>query len=139
MREAVAGLGADAIATEEFGAHGPYDVTSSSSKRRTWPEFESIATNGRIVLIGTSAGNRADVNLGAIMQKRARISGSTLRARSLEEKALVARRVEAHVLPLLAGGRLQVPIAATFRLDQVAEAYERFAAGGKFGKIVLLT
>ena len=72
------------------------------------------------------------------MGKRARICGSTLRARSLEEKALTARRVERSVLPALESGAVTVPIAATFPLAEVAAAYERFAAGGKFGKIVLL-
>jgi NADPH:quinone reductase-like Zn-dependent oxidoreductase len=50
----------------------------------------------------------------------------------------VAARVERHVLPLLASGALTVPVAATFPLADAAAAYERFAAGGKLGKIVLL-
>ena len=62
-----------------------------------------------------------------------------MRGRPLEEKALAARRLEREVLPLFAGGALRVPIAETFPLSEAAAAYERFAAGGKFGKIVLLT
>ena len=73
------------------------------------------------------------------MGKRGRIHGSTLRARPLEEKALAARLVERHVLPLLAAGRVRVPVAATFPLDRVEDAYDRFAAGGKFGKVILVT
>jgi len=73
----------------------------------------------------------------ALMGKRARISGSTLRARPLEEKALAARLLEREVLPLFETGRLSVPIAETFSLEDAAAAYERFAAGGKLGKIVL--
>ena len=71
------------------------------------------------------------------MGKRARIHGSTLRARPLEEKALTARAMEREVLPLLDAGAVTVPIAEAFPLDRVADAYERFAAGGKLGKIVL--
>jgi NADPH:quinone reductase-like Zn-dependent oxidoreductase len=71
------------------------------------------------------------------MGKRARILGSTLRSRSLEEKALNARRVEHEVLPLFESGALRVPIAETFPLERAADAYSRFAAGGKLGKIVL--
>ena len=67
-----------------------------------------------------------------------RICGSTLRRRSLEDKALTARRMERSVLPLLAAGAVTVPVAATFPLSEVAAAYERFAAGGKLGKIVLV-
>jgi NADPH:quinone reductase len=73
------------------------------------------------------------------MGKRGRIQGSMLRARPLEEKALAMRRVEHEVLPLFETGALSVPVAATYPLDQVEQAYERFAAGGKLGKIVLLT
>jgi NADPH:quinone reductase-like Zn-dependent oxidoreductase len=71
------------------------------------------------------------------MTKRARILGSTLRSRPLEEKALTARALERSVLPLFESGALEVPIAAAFELDRAAEAYERFAAGSKFGKVVL--
>ena len=72
------------------------------------------------------------------MQKRARIHGSTLRSRPLEEKAIAARLVEKEVLPALRGGALTVPVAETFELDRVEDAYDRFEAGGKLGKIVLL-
>jgi NADPH2:quinone reductase len=71
------------------------------------------------------------------MGKRARIHGSTLRARPLEEKAITARLLEHEVLPLFDTGALRVPVAETFPLDQAATAYEHFAAGGKLGKIVL--
>jgi NADPH:quinone reductase len=79
----------------------------------------------------------AEVNLLALMGKRARIHGSTLRARPLEEKAITARLLEHEVLPLFDTGALRVPVAETFSLDQAAAAYEHFAAGGKLGKIVL--
>ena len=73
------------------------------------------------------------------MQKRARIHGSTLRARPLEEKALAMRLVEREVLSQFDDGSLRVPVAETFPLEQAEEAYSRFEAGGKLGKIVLLT
>jgi putative PIG3 family NAD(P)H quinone oxidoreductase len=98
---------------------------------------KALNTLGRIVVIGISAGAKAELNLGALMYKRGRISASTLRSRPLEEKALAARLVERHVLPLVARGAIEVPIAETFPLERAAEAYDRFAAGGKLGKIVL--
>jgi NADPH:quinone reductase-like Zn-dependent oxidoreductase len=64
---------------------------------------------------------------------------STLRARPLEEKAATARAVEKHVLPLIESGTVRVPVAETFALGEVEAAYERFAQGGKLGKIVLTT
>ena len=74
-----------------------------------------------------------------VMQKRARIHGSTLRARPLEQKAAAMRLVEKEVLPNFEDGTSTVPVAETFELDRAEEAYDRFAAGGKLGKIVLLT
>ena len=62
---------------------------------------------------------------------------STLRARPLEQKAATARALEREVLPGFERGVLRVPVAETFALDDVAAAYERFAAGGKLGKIIL--
>ena len=100
--------------------------------------LQALATGGRIAVIGVSAGAKSELNLLALMGKRARIHGSTLRVRPLEEKAIAMRRVEKEVLPLFEAGRLEVPVAATFGLDEVSEAYERFQAGGNLGKIVLL-
>ena len=101
--------------------------------------LNALNTQGRIVVIGVGAGFKAELNLLALMGKRASIMASTLRPRPLEEKAATARAMERSVLPLLARGDLRVPVAETFPLDEVHDAYERFAAGGKLGKIVLLT
>jgi NADPH2:quinone reductase len=72
-----------------------------------------------------------------LMAKRATIHGSMLRSRPLEDKAATARLVERSVLPGFVSGDLSVPVCASYPLDAVAEAYERFQAGGKLGKIVL--
>jgi NADPH:quinone reductase-like Zn-dependent oxidoreductase len=138
LRESVAELGATVIAPEDFSAHGPFDVILELVGAPNLAEnMQALAMEGRIVVIGVSAGAKAELNLLALMGKRARIHGSTLRARSLEEKAIVARRLEHHVLPLFDDGSLTVPVAETFPLDEAAAAYDRFAAGGKLGKIVL--
>jgi NADPH:quinone reductase-like Zn-dependent oxidoreductase len=100
--------------------------------------LEALATGGRIVLIGMGAGASSELDLLAVMAKRARISGSTLRARPLEEKALVSRRAEAHVLPLVEDGRVRVLVEDAVPLEDAPAAYERFAKGGKLGKIVLV-
>jgi putative PIG3 family NAD(P)H quinone oxidoreductase len=137
-REQVAALGAEAIAPEDFAQHGPFDVVLELVGAPNMPEnLNALATGGRIVVIGVSAGVKTELNLLALMGHRARIHGSTLRSRPLEEKALTARLLEREVLPLFDAGLLRVPIAATFPLEGVAAAYERFAAGGKLGKIVL--
>jgi NADPH:quinone reductase len=139
LREQVSALGAEAIADEGFVERGPFDVILELIGAPNMPEnLNALQTGGRIVVIGVSAGAKSELNLLALMGKRARIHGSTLRARSLEEKAITARRLEHEVLPLLDTGALTVPIAATYPLDEAAAAYERFAEGGKLGKIVLL-
>jgi putative PIG3 family NAD(P)H quinone oxidoreductase len=137
-REQVAALGADAIAPEDFAQQGPFDVILELVGAPNMPEnLNALATGGRIVVIGVSAGAKTELNLLALMGKRARIHGSTLRSRPLEEKAITARLLEREVLPLFETGALRVPIAATFPLEEAATAYDRFAAGGKLGKIVL--
>jgi NADPH2:quinone reductase len=138
MREAVAALGAEVIAPEGFGDHGPYDVILELVGAPNLPEnVKALATRGRIVVIGIGAGAKAEVNLRALMAKRGRIQSSTLRARPLEEKAMTARALERSVLPLLAAGEVTVPVAATYPLAEAELAYERFAAGGKLGKVIL--
>jgi len=138
LHEAVAGLGARPISPEGFAEHGPFDVVLELVGAPNLPDdLRSLATGGRITVIGVGGGPRAELDLLALMGAQGRIHGSTLRPRPLEGKALAARAVERQVLPLVRRGEVRVPVAATFPLDEVAEAYERFAAGGKLGKIVL--
>jgi NADPH:quinone reductase-like Zn-dependent oxidoreductase len=137
-RKQVEALGATVVAPDAFGDEGPFDVVLELVGAPNLADnLNALATDGRICIIGVGAGFKAELNLLALMGKRARIHGSTLRPRPLEEKALTARRVERHVLPLVERGAVEVPIAATYPLDQAAEAYAAFAAGGKVGKIVL--
>jgi putative PIG3 family NAD(P)H quinone oxidoreductase len=139
-RPAVEELGATAIDPEGFADAGPFDVILELVGAPNLPDnLQALATGGRIATIGIGAGTKAELNLGLLMAKRARVLGSTLRSRPLEEKAIAMRRVEAEVLPLFERGELRVPVAETFPLEEAAAAYERFAAGGKVGKVVLLT
>jgi len=140
LREQVRGLGADeVVGPDEVGGHGPYDVSLELvGAPGVVPALEALATGGRIVVIGVGAGAKVELNLLALMGRRATIGGSTLRARPLGEKAAVADAVAAEVLPRLVDGTVRVPVAATFGLSEAAAAYDRFAAGAKFGKVVLL-
>jgi putative PIG3 family NAD(P)H quinone oxidoreductase len=137
-REQVAALGVQAIEPEGFTDFGPFDVVLELvGAPNLADDLAALAECGRICVVGVGAGARAELDLRALMGKRARLHGSVLRARSLEDKAAAARRVERAVLPGFASGDLSVPVTATFPLDDVADAYERFRAGGKLGKIVL--
>jgi putative PIG3 family NAD(P)H quinone oxidoreductase len=134
----VAALGATVIEIEGFAEHGPYDVILELIGAVNLGEnLMSLDPGGRIAVIGMGAGAKGEINLGLLLMKRARIHGSTLRARPLEQKALTARGMERSVLPLLAAGDVRVLISETFPLERAAEAYERFQAGGKLGKIIL--
>jgi putative PIG3 family NAD(P)H quinone oxidoreductase len=137
-RDAVAELGAEVIAPEDFEEHGPFDVILELvGAPNLAGNLQALNLWGRIMVIGIGAGAKAELNLGLAMQKRARILASTLRARPLEEKSISARAMERSVLPLLASGAVRVPIAARYPLEDAPSAYERFAGGGKLGKIVL--
>jgi NADPH:quinone reductase len=140
LRGAVEELGARAVAPEGFEQHGPFDVVLELvGAPNLAANVGALATDGRIVVIGIGAGAKAELNLGALMGVRGSIRGSTLRARPLEEKATASRAVERHVLPLVASGAVKVLVAEAFPLERAAEAYDRFAAGGKLGKLVLTT
>jgi NADPH:quinone reductase len=148
LRDAVAAIGqragwTQAVAPDDFVDHGPFDVVLELvGAPNMVGNLQALATWGRIAVIGVGAGASVDINLHALMAARGRIHGSTLRPRPLEEKALAVRRVEAHVLPFFGDGsekpRLQVPVAATYPMNDAEAAYDRFAAGGKLGKIVLV-
>jgi putative PIG3 family NAD(P)H quinone oxidoreductase len=138
----VARLGAaEVVAHDDFADRGPFDVILELvGASNMAANLGALNRSGRIVTIGVAGGGAsAEVDLMAVMSKRAVITGSTLRSRPLEEKALVTRRAEAHAVPLLANGTVRVLVEATFPLKDAAAAYERFKQGGKLGKIVLVT
>ena len=140
-RDAVRELGAhEVLDPEGFEEHGPFDVILELvGAPNLGANLKAVATQGRIVVIGIGAGAKGEINLRDLMSRRVTLRASTLRPRPLEEKALTARAMERHVLPLFDTGALRVPVAATFPLDRAAEAYDRFAEGGKIGKIVLVS
>jgi NADPH:quinone reductase len=140
LRAHVEELGARAIDPEGFEDEGPFDVVLELvGASNLAGNLAALASGGRIAVIGVGGtGPKAEINLLAVMQKRARIHGSTLRTRPLEQKAIAMRLVEQQVLPHFEDGSLRVPVAETFELDRAEDAYARFEAGGKLGKIVLL-
>jgi putative PIG3 family NAD(P)H quinone oxidoreductase len=138
LRDRVAAFGAEVIDPKGFEEHGPYDVILELvGAPNIEANVKALNTLGRIVVIGISAGAKAELNLGALMGNRGRISASTLRARPLEEKAATSRLVERNVLPLVEAGAVTVPINSTYPAQKATDAYEEFVAGGKLGKIVL--
>jgi NADPH2:quinone reductase len=144
LREAVGAIGGacgvvNVCAPDTFTDRGPYDVVLELvGAPNLQTDVEALAVGGRIAVIGVGGGAKAELNLLSLMGTRGRIHGSTLRTRSLEDKAAVARAVERSVLPLLAAGEVRVPVAAEYAMSDAVAAYDHFVAGGKLGKIVLL-
>lgn len=122
--------------TEPSGRYGVILELVGGDYLRT--DLERLDLRGRIAVIGLGAGSRVEVDFGHLLRARGRIHGSTLRARTSAEKAEVIERLREDVLPLLAEGRITVPVQATYPLDRAQEAYDAFAAGGKLGKLVIL-
>lgn len=142
LRDAVAALGSSVSVVDpaEFVDHGPFDVVLELiGAPNLADDVRSLAIGGRISVIGVGAGARGEIDLLALMGKRGRIHGSTLRARTTAEKAEVAGAMRRDVLPLVAAGSIRVPIEATYPMAAAEAAYERFAAGAKLGKVVLTT
>ena len=96
-----------------------------------------LRLNGRLVQIGLMSESKSTVDLRPVLQKRLTITGSTLRARTPEEKGAIARAVEANVWPLVERGEVRPAIYTTFPLAQAAAAHRLLESGEVIGKIVL--
>ena len=99
--------------------------------------LEVAALEGRIVMISLIGGSRAEINMGTILTKRLTLTGSTLRSRTVAEKAEVAEAVRKNIWPLLAAGRVKPTIHATFPLAEASEAHRLMETSNHIGKIVL--
>jgi NADPH2:quinone reductase len=127
-------VAATKAATKGRGADVILDMVGGDYIERN---YEAAAVEGRVVQIAFAGSPKATVDFRRIMLKRLTHTGSTLRARSIEDKAAIARAVEQHVLPLIAAGRVKPVIDSTFALDQAALAHARMESSVHIGKIVL--
>ncbi|KAA5836328.1 zinc-binding dehydrogenase [Saccharopolyspora hirsuta] len=117
---------------------GPFDViVELVGGDDCLDRVQLLRTGGRVLVVGVQGGMTAPLKMFDLMLKRARLIGTTIRGRSPAEKALLAHRLRTHVVPLLAQGRIQVPLEATYPLQGYEDAYTRLSGPGKFGKIVL--
>jgi NADPH:quinone reductase len=99
--------------------------------------LKALASHGRLVLVGMTAGAKATLDLSLAMGKRLTIMGTMLRGRSLEEKATATRLFSEQVVPLLAAGTVRPVIDRVYKMKQVREAHARMESNKGFGKIVL--
>ena len=99
--------------------------------------LHSLTRLGRMILVGTTAGNKAELDFSIVMQKRLRIFGTVLRARSAEEKATATRLFAEQVVPLLAKGLVKPTIDRVFKIEEIRRAHEYLESNQSFGKVVL--
>lgn len=126
------------VSPDDEADDGPFDViVELVGGADCLQRVELLRTGGRFLIVGVHTGATASLPMFTLMLARAKLIGTTIRGRSHAEKALLARTIAGKVVPLLADGRIRVPIEATYGLDDYADAYERLGAPGKFGKIVL--
>lgn len=96
-----------------------------------------LRENGRLVVIGVLGGTTGELDLGMLMGKRARVIGTTLRSRSVPDKQRILARTREIVWPMLADGRVRIPIQARLPLERAADAHAILREGGHVGKVVL--
>jgi NADPH:quinone reductase len=126
----------EAVRTETEGA-GVDVILDIIGGEYVGRNLKCLAAEGRLVQIGLIGGARAETDFGLVLARRLTITGSTLRARSVDEKGALARELEDHVWPWLADRTVRPVIDRTFPLASAAAAHHRMESGDHIGKIVL--
>ena len=138
VRELGADLAID-YRTGDFADHGPYDVVLDIiGGQNLERNVRSLATDGRLVVIGLQAGLEAPLNLVDVLFKRLSVFGTTLRSRPLEEKAAIVAGVQEHVWPLIESGAVRQVVDGSVPLSDAAQAHRILEEGGHFGKLLLV-
>ena len=125
VKDATSGRGADVILDMVGGDYTPRNL-------------ECLALEGRLVQIAFLHGSKVQIDLMTVMQKRLTVTGSTLRARTVDQKGAIARALRERVWPLIEAGRVRPLVHATFPLEQAADAHRLMESGVHIGKIVLV-
>lgn len=126
MKKATDGAGADVI----------LDIMGA---KYLDPNVRALAVNGRLAIIGMQGGVKGELNIGALLAKRAAISATTLRARPLEEKAAIVAAVREHVWPLVDGGHVRPVVDRELPMSEAAAAHRVVEESGHIGKVLLVT
>ncbi|WP_329119932.1 NAD(P)H-quinone oxidoreductase [Streptomyces sp. NBC_01465] len=124
IRKATDGAGADVI----------LDIVGAKYLDRN---VQALALSGRLAVIGMQGGVKGELNLAALMAKRAAVTATSLRARPLGEKAAIVAAVREHVWPLISAGRIRPVVDQELPLSEAAEAHRALDAGTHVGKILL--
>ncbi|MEU6746209.1 NAD(P)H-quinone oxidoreductase [Spirillospora sp. NPDC046719] len=135
-------LGADLTLdyrTDDFAEHGPYDVILDViGGRYLERNIRSLATDGRLAIIGMQDGLEGPLNLAELVFKRASVHGTTLRTRPAAQKAAIVAEVQQRVWPMIENGAVQLIIDQRLPMAEAAEAHRHMEAGRHVGKILLV-
>jgi putative PIG3 family NAD(P)H quinone oxidoreductase len=126
------------VVREVTDGHGADVILDNMGAAYLGRNVAALAVEGRLVVIGMQGGTKAELDLGALMRKRAAVVATTLRARPVPEKTAICRAVTEHVWPLVADGTIRAIVDTTMPLAEAAEAHRRMESGGHTGKIVLV-
>ncbi|WP_069813491.1 NAD(P)H-quinone oxidoreductase [Streptomyces sp. TP-A0874] len=122
-------------ATEGRGADVILDIIGAKYLDRN---IKALAANGRLTIIGLQGGVKGELNLGALLAKRAAVTATTLRARPLEEKASIVAAVREHVWPMIEAGRVRPVVDRTVPLSDAAQGHRVLEESGHVGKVLLV-
>jgi putative PIG3 family NAD(P)H quinone oxidoreductase len=125
------------VVKQATDGHGADVVLDNMGAKYLARNVDVLAVNGRLVVIGLQGGRRAELDLGTLLNKRAAVLATSLRARPAAEKAAVVASVREHVWPLLAAGAVRPVIHATLPLDRVADAHRLVESSRHIGKVLL--
>lgn len=123
--------------TQLLGGQGADVILDSVGAAYLGENIQALASCGRLVVVGLLGGATGELPLGALLAKRARVMGTVLRSRALEEKASLARAFTREVLPLFEQGKLRPIIDSVLPMSEVRTAHQRMEKNDSFGKIVL--
>jgi len=126
-----------AVVREVTDGHGADAILDNMGAAYLARNLDALAVAGRLVVIGLQGGTRAELDLGALLRKRAAVLATTLRSRPAAEKAAIMASVVEHVWPLVADGTVRPVVHATFELDDVRAAHRALEDGGHVGKVLL--
>lgn len=144
VRPRIAELGATALAAPEAFAHvrdlgGADVILELVGALHMRDNLDALAYKGRIVIVGARPGDEATITMRDLMSKRARVIGTTLRTRPLEEKGIIVQEFARRVVPFLATGRMRPLVDRVFPLRSAADALDYVRKPGKLGKVLLAT
>ncbi|MYR85835.1 zinc-binding dehydrogenase [Streptomyces sp. SID685] len=123
---------------EATGCAGADVILDNMGAKYLDRNVRALAINGRLAIIGLQGGAKGELNIGALLHKRAAVTATSLRARPVEEKTAIVAAVREHVWPLLAAGRVRPVVDRELPMAQAAEAHRVVEESGHIGKVLLV-